>query len=54
MGRNYDVITFTSKNLYFKIGLEWPILLTSWKLQPFLLKQPLKTQKKSKELEIMY
>ena len=29
-------------------------LLTSSKLQPCLLKQPLKTQKKWKELEIMY
>ena len=35
-------------------GLELPILLTLSKLQPFLLKQRLKTQKKLKELEIMY
>ena len=30
------------------------ILLTSSKLQPCLLKQPLKTQKKIKKLEIIY
>ena len=45
--------------LYFKIplfeeGLEKSILLTSSKLQPCLLKQPLKTQRKLKELETMY
>ena len=35
-------------------GLEQPILLTSSKLQLRFLKQHLKTQKKFKELEIMY
>ena len=46
-------------NLYFKVplfqeGLELPILLVSSKLELFSLKQSLKTQKKLKELKIMY
>ena len=48
MDKNYDVINFT-----FKKGLEWSILLTS-KSQRFLLEQPLKTQKKLREIEIMH
>ena len=32
--------------------LEQPIILASWKLQPCLLNQPLKTWKKLKELKI--
>ena len=47
MDINYDVITFILS------GLEKPILLKLSKLQPCLLKQPLKTQKKLKGLEIM-
>ena len=46
-------------NFYFKIPLFWedleePFLVTSSKLLPCLLKKSLKTQKKLKELEIMY
>ena len=48
MDRNYDAIIF-------KEGLGLPVLMTSSKLEPCLLKQPLKTRKKKlKELEIMY
>ena len=51
--RNYDVITFILKYLYFK-KTEQLFFLTSSKLQPYLLKLFLKTQKKLKELDIMY
>ena len=51
--RNYDVITFIRKYLYFK-KTEQLFFLTSSKLQPYLLKLFLKTQKKLKELDIMY
>ena len=44
MGINYDAITFISKY----------ILLTLSKYESCLLKQPLKTQTKLKEQEIMY
>ena len=43
MDRNYNVITFTSKYLHFK---------KSWSSR--LLKQPLKTKKKFKDLEIIF
>ena len=49
MDINDDIITF----ILIYLGLELPILLTSSKLPPWLLKQPLKAQKKLKELEIM-
>ena len=51
--RNYDVITFILQYLYFK-KTEQLFFLTSSKLQPYLLKLFLKTQKKLKELDIMY
>ena len=46
-------------NVYFKIplfqeGPEWPMLLTSSKVQPCLLKQSLKTHIKLKVLQIIY
>ena len=43
MNKNYDVITFTSKYL-FEECLDYPLLLTSSKLQPCWSKQPYKTQ----------
>ena len=58
MDRNDDVITFFSKNLFFKKKkLRRPgiaILLTSSKLWSFLLEKSLKTQEKLEELEIVY
>ena len=50
MYKNYEFITFISKYRY----LRTPFLLKSSKLQPCLLTKFLKTQKKVKELEIMY
>ena len=44
MGKNYNVVNFFSKYLF----------LTSSKMQPYLLKESLKTQKKLKELAAMY
>ena len=41
------------KILSLQEGLEHPILLTSSKLQPCLSKQPVNTQRKLKELEIV-
>ena len=43
MDRNYDAIIF-------KEGLGLPVLLASSKLEPCLLKQPLKTRKKVKRI----
>ena len=42
------------QNIFFWEDLEKTIFLTTLKLQMFLIKQPLKTQAKLKELEIMY
>ena len=42
---NYDIIMFISKCLYFKKTNSEPILLTSSKFQPCLLKKPLKALK---------
>ena len=54
MNRNYDVIIFFRKNLYFKKAWGSHFLLASSKLWPYLLKQSLKTQEKLEELEISY
>ena len=45
MNRNYDVITFFFQNIF---------ILTSCVANFAVQKQPLKTQKKVKELEVMY
>ena len=50
MDRNYDVITFFSKNLYFKKTLFADIT----KIVTRLSKQSLQTQEKLEEFEIMY
>ena len=52
MGRNCEVTSFFSKYLYFKLTYSRQLFLS--KLQPFLSKKSLKTQKKLKELEILY
>ena len=54
MDRKYDVITFSSKNPYFKTAWGSHFLLASSKFWPRLLKQSLKTQEKLVELEVMY
>ena len=54
MGRNYDVITFLSKYLYFKKTPRVANFTGIHKIASMLLKQTLINQKKLKELEIMY
>ena len=51
--RNYDVINFILKLLWFQKTYSYPTLLTWSKFQPCLIKKPVKAQKKLKELEIM-
>ena len=51
MDKNYDVITFISKYLYFK---KVAIFADIIKVLLFLLKQFLKTLENLKELEILY
>ena len=51
MDKNYDVITFISKYLYFK---KVAIFADIIKVLLFLLKQFLKTLENFKELEILY
>ena len=54
MDRNYDVITFISKYFYFKKASTATNVADIIKVATCLLEQPLKTQKKLKELEIIY
>ena len=48
--QNYDLITFISKDLYFKKAQNSYF----WKIVTMFIKTILKTPKKLKELEIMY
>ena len=53
MDRNYDVITFLSRKLYFKKA--WVTIFTGIiKVVTIFIKTSLKTQEKLEELEIMY
>ena len=51
---NHDVITFISRYLFLKRPRVANFARIASKLQPFSLKQPLKTQKKLQELETLY
>ena len=53
LDRNYDVINFILKLLWFQKTYSYPTLLKGSKFQPCLIKKPVKAQKKLKELEIM-